>query len=159
MKTRVDRLRKGYLNLSGLDGAKVEVGASSWLAPIHEYGCSITVTPKMRAFLHRKGVHLRQSTTHIVIPERAFLRGGFDQCSAVIVKQTAEGLGRVAGGELDGKTYLRGVGKKLEEGIRSYALELDTPPNSSWTVEEKGRNDPLVDTGSMIESIKFEVLE
>ena len=51
---------------SGLTNA--ELGA------IHEFGCTINVTDKMRAYLHHIGIHLRPDTTTIVIPTRSFLR-------------------------------------------------------------------------------------
>lgn len=40
------------------------------LARILEYGARIKVTPKMRAYLHWRGLHLKAETTHIVIPAR-----------------------------------------------------------------------------------------
>lgn len=44
------------------------------IAAIHEYGCTIQVTPKMRGYLHSQGLHLKASTNFIRIPERSFLR-------------------------------------------------------------------------------------
>jgi phage gpG-like protein len=44
------------------------------IAAVHEFGCTIAVTAKMRAYLHYQGIHLEPDTTHIVIPERSFLR-------------------------------------------------------------------------------------
>lgn len=52
----------------GSDLTNAELGA------IHEFGCTIAVTPKMRAFLHSIDIHLRPETTTIVIPTRSFLR-------------------------------------------------------------------------------------
>ncbi len=43
------------------------------IAAVHEFGCTIGVTPKMRAYLHYHGIHLKKSTTHIHIPARPFL--------------------------------------------------------------------------------------
>lgn len=40
------------------------------LAEIHEHGCVIRVTPKMRAYLHAQGLHLRKDTQYIRIPPR-----------------------------------------------------------------------------------------
>lgn len=40
------------------------------LMMIHENGARIRVTPKMRAFLHSIGMHLKKSTTTITIPPR-----------------------------------------------------------------------------------------
>ncbi len=37
---------------------------------IHEYGCIIMVTPRMRAFLHYIGIHLKKDTGYIRIPAR-----------------------------------------------------------------------------------------
>lgn len=44
------------------------------LAAIHEYGATIDVTPKMRNYLHRIGIHLKPTTYSIIIPARSFLR-------------------------------------------------------------------------------------
>ena len=88
--TKKDDLTKIATKLEGLKGRKVQVGVlqgdHAWLAGIHEYGCDIPVTPKMRAFLHSQGLHLKESTTHIHIPERSFLRSGHD-------KRGSEGTG------------------------------------------------------------------
>lgn len=44
------------------------------LGAIHEFGCTINVTDKMRAYLHHIGIHLKPDTNTIVIPTRSFLR-------------------------------------------------------------------------------------
>lgn len=44
------------------------------IAAVHEYGCTIKVTDKMRAYLHYQGIHLKASTQFIRIPERSYLR-------------------------------------------------------------------------------------
>ncbi len=44
------------------------------IAWVHEFGCTIGVTEKMRAYLHSQGVNLKKSTRYIRIPERSFLR-------------------------------------------------------------------------------------
>lgn len=55
-------------------GTKHGEGDAIQIARVHEFGCTIEVTPKMRAFLHYEGIHLKASTTHIHIPARPFLR-------------------------------------------------------------------------------------
>ena len=52
----------------------VKKGKEANIAAVHEFGCTIGVTPKMRAYLHHQGVHLRASTQYIHIPARPFLR-------------------------------------------------------------------------------------
>ena len=52
----------------------VKKGEAGKIAAVHEFGCTIAVTPKMRTYLHGIGLHLRASTTHINIPPRPFFR-------------------------------------------------------------------------------------
>lgn len=45
-------------------------------AAVQEYGAVINVTPKMRAFLHAKGLHLRPGTTKIEVPGQRYMHKG-----------------------------------------------------------------------------------
>lgn len=49
-------------------------GALANIAAVHEFGCTIKVTPKMRAYLHYQGIHLKASTQYITVPPRPYLR-------------------------------------------------------------------------------------
>lgn len=74
-QTKINKIPYVSATTKAIQGRKVQVGAASsdaWLAGIHEYGCTIPVTEKMRAYLHGQGLHLKESTTHIRIPERSF---------------------------------------------------------------------------------------
>lgn len=148
-------------SVQALKGMKVNVGAlegeHAWLAGIHEYGCRIPVTPKMRAWFHHQGVHLKKSTTVIVIPERSFLRAGFDEHAQRILDNTESLLGDVADGTMSPHEYAKLIGLQLSTKIKEYARNLSSPPNSSFTVQRKGSSNPLVDTGDMINSITYEV--
>lgn len=42
------------------------------IAVVHEEGRTIEVTPKMRAYLHSRGLHLKKATTYIRIPARPY---------------------------------------------------------------------------------------
>lgn len=48
----------------------VKKGQEVKIAAVHEFGCTIGVTPQMRAYLY----HLKSSTQYIHIPARPFLR-------------------------------------------------------------------------------------
>ncbi len=62
------------------DVVKVGVfGESALVAAVHEFGCKIRVTEKMRKFLHAQGLHLRKETEYIIIPQRSYLRKTFDE--------------------------------------------------------------------------------
>ena len=64
VKTVKDDLYKMERAATEIEGKKVNVGVldgeNAWLAAIHEYGCKIKVTPKMRAYLHRQVLHLKK---------------------------------------------------------------------------------------------------
>lgn len=74
-KTKGNDFPNMIKRLKAIDGTGVDVGVLNgehkWLASIHEYGCDIAVTDKMRVFLHSQGLHLKATTTHIHIPERS----------------------------------------------------------------------------------------
>ena len=74
------------------------------VAAIHEReeGTRVPVTPKMRAFLHARGFHLKPETTELFIPGRPFVKPAYrdfrerktaEQLTAELVKETLEGRG------------------------------------------------------------------
>jgi hypothetical protein len=161
-KTTKNDFPKMERAVQDLKGKKVSVGVlgggeESWLASIHEYGCRIEVTPKMRAYLASTGLYLKKTTTHITIPERAFLRNGFDECKDDVINKAEKILGDVIGGTMSADQLFELVGLLLKSGIQDYARELDSPPLHPYTVERKGSSNPLVDSGSMIGAISYKV--
>lgn len=132
-------------------------GEHAWLASIHEYGCKIPVTDKMRAFLHHRGIHLKASTTVITIPERSFIRAGHDEYAKDVLKSAERILPDVLAGTMGEDEFCRMVGEMLASKIKKYAIDLKDPPNSGWTTDWKGSSNPLVDTGSLVGSISYEV--
>lgn len=158
-KTKKDELSKIIKKVQGIGERSIEVGAlqgdHAWLAAIHEYGCKIEVTPKMRAFLHSQGLHLKASTEFIVIPERSFIRAGHDENIDRVMKQTERAISLVISGKMTVDDMLDLCGEQLATAIKQYAVKLRTPPNHPFTIEQKGSSNPLVDTGRMIESITW----
>lgn len=143
-----------------LNGRKVNVGVfgeQAWLAGIHEYGCKIPVTDKMRAYLHTQGLHLKASTEFITIPERAFLRNGYDLKRDGAISSAESVLPTVLDGSVDSNRFLEMVGLILSSDIKDFAASLDSLPNHPFTTERKGSSNPLVDTGDMIGSITYKV--
>ena len=158
-KTTTNRLPEIAETVQAISGRTVEVGAlqgeNAWLAGIHEYGCRITVTPKMRAFLHRQGLHLKASTKEIIIPERSFLRTGHDANAPRVIAQTERALSQVIAGKMSVDDMLDLYGQQMATAIKTYMRDLKTPSNHPYTVEQKGSSNPLIDTGGLLESITF----
>ena len=149
MKKRMDELNGNAIEVGVLQGE------NRWLASIHEYGCDIPVTPKMRAFLHGQGLHLKDSTTRIKIPERSFLRTGYDQNREKVIKHAQMMMADVVSGDMGEGTMLIAVGTELADAIKEYAIDLDSPANHPFTVERKGSSNPLADSGDMIGGITW----
>jgi hypothetical protein len=147
--------------LNVIDGKSISVGAKgehAWLASIHEYGCHIKITPKMRAWLHRNGFHVKDSTSEIVIPERSFLRSGFDACHerAIVIAERA--LPLVIEGKQRVDEFYDLVGGYLRDNIQRYATDLKDPPKHEFTLKmHPNKENPLVQSGDMIGHIEYEV--
>lgn len=154
MEKSLEKLHGKKVNVGHLDG-----GEQAWLAGIHEYGCKITVTPKMRNWLAANGLHLKKTTTQIVIPERSFLRAGFDEHHEDVVKKFEKALGKVLlGGDVD--KYLEDLGQLLRDKIVDYGIELSEPPKHPFTLRANPtKTNPLVQSGEMLEALTFEVVD
>lgn len=93
------------------------------------------------------------------VPPRPFLRQGFlpRLRTAEYQKVFESVLRSVLSGRNTFKAALTYVGKGMVRGIQNEIVSWDSPPNSPLTVELKGFNNPLIDTGKMLESVDFEV--
>lgn len=147
------------------------------LGAIHEFGATIQVTEKMRAYLHYIGIHLKPETTTITIPARSFLRDTFFNSQA---KERLMDVGHLAERELN-KEYFEykmmdnpeffmdvceEIGAKALEMVQDSFVAGGYP--TQWTpiseVTRKNRigapnNPPLQDTGDLMDSISVEVKE
>lgn len=111
----------------------------------------------MRKFLATQGLHLKKTTTHITIPERAFLRNGYDENKDEVIAKAEAVLGDVIGGTMSEQKLFELVGLLLKSKIQDYARDLNSPPNHPYTVERKGSSNPLVSSGNLIGAISYKV--
>ena len=96
-------------------------------------------------------------TESVKIPERSFLRAGHDAYIDEVMDKASKLVGQVIDGKMSEEQLLDFVGLTLSTKIKTYARDLSSPPNSSFTIDQKGSSNPLVDTGNMIGGIYFEV--
>jgi len=109
----------------------------------------------MRAFfVYKFGIGLKKSTTHIRIPERSFLRNGADVAIDDVLLKCKRIISRAILGDMTAREFYEELGNTMAEEIKRYAIELEQPSNAPLTVENKGFDDPLVETGKMINSIE-----
>lgn len=127
------------------------------LAAVHEFGIQIKVTPEMRAFLHHHGLHLKDSTTSITIPERSFVRTGADASKFAIVQKTEEFIVDAIEGNVPVELLYQMIGEEMKSEIQEHAIDLQDPANHPFTIEQKGSSNPLVASGNMIGAMEVEV--
>lgn len=130
------------------------------IANVHEYGCNIPVTPKMRGyFLYNFGVDISKDTKVIKIPERSFIRASYD-----INKSKFSKFDDLFGATLDGKLEVRDfykiVGAACVDVIKNYIRAGVSPELSSLTKKNKApKTKPLIDSGRLINAIDYEVIK
>lgn len=96
-------------------------------------------------------------TKSVHIPERSFLRAGHDKEADRVLEQTSRAVGLVLSGKMSIDELYNECGKQMSTAIKEYATNLRNPPNSWATKETKGDDNPLVDSGGMIEHITWRV--
>lgn len=96
-------------------------------------------------------------TPSVKIPERSFLRAGHDKYADEVIDKVELAISQVISGRMSEQQFLDMTGRMLATKIKTFARDLNTPPNSDATILAKGSSNPLIDTGGMIESITWEV--
>lgn len=159
------RLDEVIKNLEELEKYYVVIGITAkndskliMIANAHEYGCDIPVTDKMRGFFaYNFDVHLKKDTKVIKIPERSFIRSGFDKYHQEFADY-GDLLNQVINGNIPAKDFYDIIGQKGADMIRDFLInEIRSPANSGLTMKIKGSSNPLVDTGRLANAIDYEV--
>lgn len=161
--TDKNRIPEVIEKIEAFDGQKMHVGVleegkMGMIASVQEYGIKITVTPKMRAFLAHKGLHLKKSTTQITIPERSFIRAGWDANENDFLDQAEQHIKDAVVGGVSVSAVIDAMGQEARDYIREFARDLRDPANHPFTIDQKGSSNPLVDTGGLIGAITYEVI-
>lgn len=162
-----NRIPEALANIALLNGHSVKIGYISGgdysggkithkgKARVHEYGVDIPVTDKMRRFFIAKfNFALKASTTHIHIPERSFLRTGSEQATPAVLAKAKELIPLAILGDVDSMELYEALGFEMREEIQDFARALQSPPNAHLTVAQKGFNNPLIETGSMLQAME-----
>lgn len=145
-----------------LDGKRIKVGVLQdgqigMIAAVQEFGANVPVTPKMRGYLASQGLFLKATTTQIRIPERSYIRAGWDQNEPDIVQKYADLLGKAVANGVSPDALLDALGLESQGALQRFARDLSSPANHPFTVEQKGSSNPLVDTGNLIASIEYDI--
>lgn len=153
--SNVDEILREIRNLKRKE-IKVGVhgqGEISMIANVHEYGTTIRVTPKMRGWFSAQGYPLKKSTTEIVIPERSFIRSGFDENVDDVFNKMRDLFPQVLELNLNANVFADMVGLEMAGKIQDKIQSLRSPANSQMTKDRKGSSNPLIDSGRLLGAI------
>ncbi|MED1711717.1 hypothetical protein P4V34_28625 [Bacillus thuringiensis] len=154
IKKQLKQLEKSSLNVGVFGDFADEIVT---IARVHEYGCDISVTPKMRKWFAANGYPLKASTTVIHIPERSFIRSGHDENIDKIVGKIEGFIPDLFENEVNIDIFMNQIGKEFANLIQKKLRAITNPPNSAMTIERKGSSNPLIDSGRLVQSIEHRV--
>lgn len=91
------------------------------------------------------------------IPERSFIRSTLVNKKNEIINLQSNLLSNISSGKMSTSQALGLLGEFLAGEIKTKIVALKSPPNKPTTIKAKGRSNPLVDTGQLLNSITYEV--
>jgi hypothetical protein len=93
------------------------------------------------------------------IPPRPFIKGWVDN-NETDIKTTAEKIWTgVTSGSMNADTAIIRLGEYGQDGIKAYIVKGNFASNAASTIKTKGSSKPLIDTGTMRNSIRYEVIK
>lgn len=125
---------------------------------VNEYGMDINITDKMRAWLLANGLYVKSTTTAIHIPERSFIRKTFMEKGDQINSAVKINLDQLLTMKIDINTFFNRTGDFLVQIVQQTIENTFAPPNHPFTVQMKGSNHPLIDSGKLFDSITYKIV-
>lgn len=164
----LDDIRRIKRELTALQATQIKVGIQGdegseilMIASVHEFGCTITVTPRMRAFLHHTGLHMRETTEYVNIPERSFIRASYDAGQQGIEAVCRKVYHAVIAGTKTAQQAAAEIGAFCVQMTQEYVRQGNAqPPISEYTKEHRASSTdtPLFDTGTnIVDRITFKI--
>ena len=93
------------------------------------------------------------------IPSRPFIRSWVDNHKEQIDKMLTSAFNRVLSGKWTAEEAMKRIGEFAQSGIKKNIIDGKFEPNSPKTIAKKGSSKPLIDTGTLRNSIRYEVVE
>jgi len=92
------------------------------------------------------------------IPERSFLRSALDENKAELLKFWKDGAAKaILTLNKDSEKILALLGQMMQAAVQQKIVNVKTPANAISTVVNKKSSNPLIDTGHMRQSIRWEI--
>lgn len=157
---------KTELDLSGFD--KIRKACEALSKPVEVGILHNSEEAQIGALQHYGGTGVYQygkyAGQEVDIPPRPFLAHAIETYGKDTLNEAAKGLEIKGFDSGTADLILNKVGERLKEAtqltIHEYAAhEHEYPHNSARTIETKGKDSPLIDTGKMLMSIEYEVVK
>lgn len=91
------------------------------------------------------------------IPARDFMKSTAIKHQDDMGDRMEQYIGGVIDRKRTMKQALEATGSSYVKYTKDVITKFSEPPNAKYTIKKKGRNDPLVDTGKMRDSIKHKI--
>lgn len=144
-----DRMQKRLLSSAG--NKSVDVG---WWQSMHNSGVPVAQVAAWNEEGHINGGMFAGTYT----PPRPFIRVGYINAVKKDMPRYLSDINKIAMGTLTWSSFYLKMSRMLVATMQQTILEWDSPPNSPATIELKGFNDPLMETGNMYEAIKHRIV-
>ena len=165
IKDHYNHLPRIRRELDNLSGKAVVVGILpkqseflQMIAVVNEYGAHIK--PKKGKYLYVPGPKGKvYQLKSVDIPARSFLRSTYDAKHRKWEHTITAGAHRIvrSNGEVTANQVMTALGVTMQKQIRKSISRKKKPANAPLTVANKGKNDPLVDTCKLGNSIKYKI--
>ena len=93
----------------------------------------------------------------VTIPERSFIRAGYDENKDLLAKACENAVRRVVLGELTAEQACHNIGTAAVAMIKKYMRTVQPAKGSITLASAPGKTTPLVQTGRLRDSITYEV--
>lgn len=160
--------------LQALDNLSIEIGVfgeddstMAMIATVHEFGCNIKMTDKMRRYLGAMGLFKNDGNGshpkgdgYIHIPERSFIRSTFDEKIEEWAAFFETRIEKLCNLELTAQQAYSQLGALIVGDIQTRMKSLE-PPLTKFTLEHRpnGGASPLIDTGALRQHITWKVVD
>ena len=94
----------------------------------------------------------------VQIPARPFIRQAYMNNKAKYTKLVRHGITQIFLGRLTGEQLLNRLGLVCTADIAKASIRLKHPANRPVTIERKGSDNPLVDTGELQRKVTYKIL-
>ena len=91
------------------------------------------------------------------IPSRPFLAQTVDQQGDSIKQASAEMVVQVVEGKMKGKQALKNIGVLVKGAVQQQMVEGEFVPNAPSTIQRKGSDKPLIDTGQLRQGVSYKI--